>query len=104
LPADYISVIDSFGGGRLDGYLWLLEPDCVNKGYGLIEAYDEQTEALDMLWDEGEPRPAEMTIPGSKLIPWASTDNGEFLYWQVPPGSRPGAWKVMVNEARGGDW
>lgn len=42
-------------------------------------------------------------IAHSRVIPWATTDNGEYLYWLVLPGSHPDEWTAMVNEARG-DW
>lgn len=57
-----------------------------------------------MLWDEGEPKPSYLDAPGVRVIPWATTDNGEFLYWLVKPGQRPEDWTVLINEARGWEW
>ena len=56
-----------------------------------------------MLWEEGEPRPVELT-DDRHLIPWASTDNGEFAYWLAADHCPPEQWTVMVNEARGDEW
>ncbi|MFF5185530.1 SMI1/KNR4 family protein [Streptomyces sp. NPDC000345] len=103
LPGDYRALIDTYGGGRFDGYLWLLEPRCANRHYDLLRSVAERDEAFEMLWDDGEPKPAQLEAPDTRVIPWASTDNGEFLYWLVRPGSHPDEWTVMVNEARG-DW
>lgn len=104
LPGDYRALIDTYGGGRFDEYLWVLEPRCPNRHYDLLRSVAERDEAFEMLWEDGEPKPAQLESPGSRVIPWASTDNGEFLYWLVQPGSRPDEWTVMVNEARGEWW
>jgi len=104
LPADYKAFVDRYGGGYVDGYLWVLEPDCANPYYDLFTSTEERTEANQELWDGGEKKPAEVDGTGARLIPWASTDNGEFLYWLVRPGVRPDDWTVMVNEARGPWW
>jgi hypothetical protein len=104
LPGDYRVLIDTYGGGRFDGYLWVLEPRCSNRYYDLLRSVAERDEAFEMLWEDGEPKPVQLESPGSRVIPWASTDNGEFLYWLVHPGSDPDEWTVMVNEARGEWW
>ncbi|GAA4833984.1 hypothetical protein GCM10023235_05630 [Kitasatospora terrestris] len=38
LPTDYKAFIDSYGGGCVDTYLWILEPGCANEFYDLIDA------------------------------------------------------------------
>ncbi|MFJ4681663.1 SMI1/KNR4 family protein [Kitasatospora sp. NPDC088783] len=104
LPADYKAFIDAYGGGRVDCYLWVLEPGCANTFYDLITADEERAEANGQLWGGGEAKPSELGEADARLIPWASTDNGEFLYWLARPGQDPDAWTVMVNEARGPWW
>jgi hypothetical protein len=104
LPADYKDFVETIGGGYLDGYLYVLEPDCPNEYYDLAEATEERTEAFEYLWDSSEDRPAELNESGARLIPFASTDNGEFLYWLVRRGQKPDEWTIMVNEARGEWW
>ncbi|MFF2819662.1 SMI1/KNR4 family protein [Kitasatospora cineracea] len=104
LPSDYKTFIDTYGGGYVDTYLWVLEPGCANEFYDLIHADEERAEANQQLWDGGEKKPAELEGTDARLIPWASTDNGEFLYWLARPGKDPDEWTVMVNEARGPWW
>ncbi|MFF4955017.1 SMI1/KNR4 family protein [Streptomyces chattanoogensis] len=103
LPPDYKALIHAYGGSRFDNYLYVLEPSCPNSNFDLIELTEEQDEALSGLW-EVEEKPHELTEPGSRLIPWGTTENGEFLYWLVRPGQAPSDWTVMVNEARGETW
>ncbi|WP_143676655.1 SMI1/KNR4 family protein [Streptomyces sp. TLI_146] len=92
LPEDYVDLVRVFGGGRFDGYFWLLEPQCLNQHYDLIRAYAERTEALEMLREDGEEKPDGLDAPGRRLIPWASTENGEFAYWIAAPEVHPNEW------------
>ncbi|WP_404962115.1 SMI1/KNR4 family protein [Streptomyces sp. 147326] len=103
LPADYKELIHVYGGCNWDDYLYVLEPGCPNGHYDLIKWAEHQYEDLEDLW-EFEKKPAELEVEGSRVIPWATTDNGECLYWLVRPGLEPDQWTVMVNEARGGRW
>ncbi|MEV0373918.1 SMI1/KNR4 family protein [Streptomyces sp. NPDC050636] len=103
LPSDYKELIQAYGGSNWDDYLNLLEPGCRNEHYDLIEWYEQQAEALEDLW-EFERKPTELAENGTRVIPWATTDNGECLYWLVRPGENSDQWTVMVNEARGDRW
>lgn len=103
LPSDYKELIHVYGGSNWDDYLYVLEPGCPNENYDLIEWVANRAEDLEGLW-EIEKKPPELEAKGSRVIPWATTDNGECLYWLVRPGLEPDQWTVMVNEARGARW
>ncbi|WP_435975124.1 SMI1/KNR4 family protein [Streptomyces sp. Qhu_M48] len=103
LPADYKEFIHVYGGSNWDDYLYVLEPGCPNENYDFLEWAEHQPEDLQDLW-EFEKKPAELEVEGSQVIPWATTDNGECLYWLVRPGLDPNQWAVMVNEVRGSQW
>lgn len=103
LPADYRNLIEGYGGGQFDQYLWLLEP-ASRRLYNLTRVAEEREEALEYLWNMGEAKPALLDASGVRAIAWGSTDNGEYLYWLVRPGSAPDEWTVLVNEARGEEW
>ncbi|MFD9245223.1 SMI1/KNR4 family protein [Streptomyces sp. NPDC059556] len=103
LPRDYKELVRVYGGGNWDDYLHVLEPGCPNDDYDLVAWARNQAEDLEGLW-EFERKPVELEAEGARVIPWAVTDNGECLYWLVPPGAPPEGWTVMVNEARGGRW
>jgi SMI1-KNR4 cell-wall len=104
LPADYVELLETYGGGQFDGYLYLLEPFAPNDSYDLMHAADVRAGALDLLWSNGEPRPSFLDAPGQRLLPWASGDGGEYCYWLVTPGIAPDRWPVVVNEGRGPGW
>ncbi len=103
LPTDYRELVETYGGGFVDGYLLLLEPGCSNDVYDLLKVSAEREEANASLW-QFEDRPSEMETDGNRLICWATTDNGEYLYWLVTPGDDPGSRPVMVNDASGEEW
>ena len=104
LPADYVELIEAYGGGQVDDYLYLLEPFCANESYDLVRAAAERAEAFELLWSGGETKPSFLDVRGQRLLPWASTDNGEFCYWLASPGVPPDEWPVVVNEGRGPEW
>ncbi|MET9295031.1 SMI1/KNR4 family protein [Streptomyces sp. NPDC003077] len=103
LPSDYKELVHVYGGSNWDDYLYVLEPGCPNDNYDLLKWADWKTEDLEGLW-EYEKKPDELEEAGARLIPWATTDNGEYLYWLVRPGRQPDDWTVMINEARGDRW
>ncbi|WP_282696370.1 SMI1/KNR4 family protein [Streptomyces sp. CC208A] len=103
LPTDYKKFIHLYGGGHWDEYLYVLEPGCPNVHYDLVTWARCQAEDLQDLW-EFERKPVELEAEGARVVPWATTDNGECLYWLVHPGLHPDHWTVMVNEARGERW
>ncbi|GAA2339556.1 SMI1/KNR4 family protein [Streptomyces kunmingensis] len=103
LPADYKELIDTYGGGFIDGYLLLLEPGCPNDVYDLVKISAEREEANESLW-QFEDKPAELAAEGSRLVCWATTDNGEYLYWLVQSGDDADTRPILINEASGEDW
>ncbi|WP_330455501.1 SMI1/KNR4 family protein [Streptomyces sp. NBC_00820] len=103
LPADYKELIETYGGGFIDGYLLLLEPDRPDDVHDLLKITAERDEANDSLW-QYEDKPEEMETPGSRLLCWATTDNGEYLYWLVRPDDNPDTRPILINSASVEDW
>ncbi|MFF7146394.1 SMI1/KNR4 family protein [Streptomyces nodosus] len=103
LPSDYKELIEAYGGGFVDGYLLLLEPDCPNDVYDLLKISAEREEANASLW-QFEDKPEELQTAGNRLVCWATTDNGEYLYWLVQPDDDPDSRTVLINSASGEDW
>lgn len=101
LPSDYKELIDRMGGGYMEEYMHILEPDCRYEAYDLVEFTDYTIEINEKMW-KTEGKPPELQIEGSILIPWATTDAADNLYWRCLPGQHPDKWTVMVNQSR--DW
>ncbi|MFF2473103.1 SMI1/KNR4 family protein [Streptomyces sp. NPDC058066] len=104
LPADYKELVEAYGGGGfIDGYLLFLEPGCRNGIYDLLKITREREEANDSLW-QFEDKPTELEAAGTRLICWATTDNGEYLYWLVGQGDDPDTRPILVNDESGEHW
>ncbi|GAA1940199.1 SMI1/KNR4 family protein [Kitasatospora viridis] len=104
LPRDYREFVDTLGGGYIDGYLYVMEPDCPFEASDLVGFAEERAEALEYLWSSSEDKPGELADAGDRLIAFAMSDNGETAYWLAKAGQAPDEWTIMVNEARGEWW
>jgi hypothetical protein len=103
LPDDYKEFIEHVGGGRVDGYLYILAPSSLNQHYDLAKSAAERVEVYEEIF-EFEDKPAQLEPDGSRIIPWGTTDNGEWLFWRILPGQEPAEFAVLINEARGERW
>ncbi|MGW1808902.1 hypothetical protein [Streptomyces sp. NPDC002078] len=63
----------------------------------------QRDEANESLW-QYEDKPAELEDDSARLICWATTDSGEYLYWLVRPGDDPDSRTIMINDESGEDW
>jgi hypothetical protein len=98
LPTDYKHLVDTYGLGCFDDFLWLLHPAASNPYLNLERQVVIRREALR----QGR-LPAEELAP-EDVIPWAFTDNGDVCYCNVSVSSDPAKWTVVVNESRGPAW
>jgi hypothetical protein len=103
LPADYKELINVYGTGVVDHFLWVLNPFSKNKNLNLLDAGNAQLIALRQLRAEfGEDIPYPVFPESNGLLPWAKTDNGDVVYWSCKgPTSN---WPIVVNESRGPRW
>jgi hypothetical protein len=98
LPKDYQHLVDTYGLGCFDDFLWLLHPAALSPHLNLGRQIAIRRKALE----EGQ-LPGEQPTP-DEVIPWAYTDNGDVCYWKVIPVSDPNKWTILVNESRGPRW
>lgn len=103
LPNDYKELIATYGGGGLEQYMQLLEPRCPNWVFDMLRVTSEREEANDSLWEFTD-KPEELEAEDNRLVCWATTDNGEYLYWLVRPGDNPDNRTIMINDETGDDW
>ncbi|MFI5915763.1 SMI1/KNR4 family protein [Dactylosporangium sp. NPDC051541] len=103
LPRDYRQLISVYGGGQFDDHLYLLEPSSSRSGYDIARLQEERSQALDEIWKDGEPKPRQLE-DGARLIVWATTDDGQCVYWLVRPGQSADDWTLLLQEGRGPQW
>ena len=100
LPEDYKSFVDSFGTGSINHYIVVFNPFSSNQFVNLIKRCRDDSEGLGRLRDEFPQQYLHDLFPSSGgLLPFASTDNGEVLYWKTD--GPPDQWTVVVYESRG---
>lgn len=96
LPVDYRALVETYGEGSFDDFLWLLHPTSPNPNLNLISQLRTVRDALTGDPSGVGPRPED-------LVPWAETDNGDVCYWRFDANRRL-ANSVVVNEGRGDAW
>ncbi|MDJ0461010.1 SMI1/KNR4 family protein [Streptomyces sp. H27-C3] len=105
LPQDYKELVETYGGGVFDETIWLLDPECPDQGYNLLDQARECAKILANLW-ENEPKPPQLLGgDGAEVLPWAYIEgSGAMLYWLRRPGQKPEEWTTLFNEGRGPEW
>ncbi|MBW3087112.1 hypothetical protein KEM60_03342 [Austwickia sp. TVS 96-490-7B] len=104
LPWDYKQIVEMYGPGVFDDFLWILQPSNVNPNIDLCRQSSEQLNALRTLREGGEEVPFELNIGDEQLAPWAVTDNGDICYWVRSSSHDPDQWIVTVNDSREPLW
>ncbi len=104
LPPDYLELLDVYGPGCFDQFLWLLSPGNTNPNLDLQTQTANRLAALRSVADRGELIPGSIEPLEENLVPWAVTDNGDVCYWQTSAVQDPESWTVVVNEGRGSKW
>lgn len=103
LPWDYKELVNTFGPGMFDDFVIVLGPGG-NEAADLLPNVRNQLSILEYLkqrCDESEvPYPLFPSEPG--LLPWATTLNGDGIYWYR--NGLPEAWPVVVNAGREPEW
>jgi hypothetical protein len=102
LPDDYKIFIQLYGSGRAANFLWVFNPFSRNENLNLIEQSRVQIKVLIELQFYGEILPYKLFPEENGLLPFAITDNGDVLFWQVV--GEPNNWPVVINETRSPEW
>ena len=101
LPEDYKGLIDAYGPGSFDGFIWIFQPASDNPNLDLLAQTRTQLASLRER-RASEPDFAVRIYPElGGLLPWGITDNGDVGFWRVEPGDA--RWPLVVLEARGAE-
>lgn len=96
LPADYRAFAERYGSGEFGGFVWTLSPCTSNRNLDLVGTVKAQGRSYATLHDH---HPANFPLPPfpapGSFMPWAVTDNGDYLGWILSEGA-PDEWKVAV--------
>jgi hypothetical protein len=104
LPDDYKRLVEIYGPGSFDGFMWVLQPRYSNEYLDLVKQRDIRLGALRQVHEYGEVVQFPAPDGVDSLLPWAITENGDVCFWLLAPVDDPNSWVVVVNESRGDTW
>lgn len=96
LPRDYIELVETFGCGRFDDTIFLVEPGCSRPYFDLVKVTMERRKGLRLMLQmneaaltEDEVASSVRSLDGDPLITWAVTDYGLDFHWRCSPRDQP---------------
>lgn len=99
LPFDYKELIRAYGTGCFDDFIWLLNPFSEQRHLNLLVQAKLARGAHESLLNEfHEPQPYAFFPEEAGLLPFAITDNGDYLNWETKGPSE--TWRVVVSAGR----
>lgn len=100
LPQDYKEFINSYGAGKIAGFISIFSPYSNNANLNIIEQLNRQSDVLREIALSGEVLPYSIFPAKGGILPVGMTDNGDVIYLRTDTPK----WNVVVNEARGPEW
>jgi hypothetical protein len=100
LPSDYKLFIQTYGSGRVNNFLGILNPFSGNRFRNMLDRAPLFRADIWQLVTSSEALPPELDTPDD-LLAWGVTDNGHMLFW-VTRGA-PSDWHVCLT-GRDPEW
>lgn len=99
LPGDYKRLVETYGAGCFDGFIWVFSPFSTNEQLNLLQQARTVNKSYDELLREfGEPKTYPIFPEKEGLLVFGITDNGDYLFWRTI--GKPDTWTVIVGAAR----
>lgn len=104
IPEDYQQLVDTYGTGAFDNFLWVYNPFTSNPNLNLGPAGQRILNADKHSRAQSEhfvcPYPLHPEPNG--LYPWAGTDNGDALFWQWLADQMD--YRIVIRGPRAPEW
>jgi uncharacterized protein involved in tolerance to divalent cations len=102
LPDDYKAIVEKYGTFNIDSFMWIFNPFAQNRNVNLLIQTISSKKIFDNIKHD-----VSNCIPYEypdiyDLINWASTDNGDRLYWLINRNTNK--WIIAINETRTIEW
>lgn len=99
-PEDYKWFLKNYGAGSINGFLWILSPNCKNLNLNSFEQYKKMKDSYDfMVQSKFIEYEYSFYNNGIGLFPWGITDNGDELFWNYMRGET----EIVVFSSRYAD-
>jgi hypothetical protein len=94
-PVDYVYYINSYGSGRINGFLWVFNPFSKDPNLNLVT---QMMSILGAFRESREQSPEDCPYPlyfePGGILPWGASDDGDYYFW-LTKGS-PDKWPVVT--------
>lgn len=99
-PPDYVKFINFYGTGRLCQLVWVLNPFSAHDRFNLLFFLKNQTQIFDQLKKESDIKsPYKLFQNGSGIMPFAFTDNGDTIYWNIKNANKE-SYPIIIFDGR----
>ncbi len=99
LPIDYKEFINTYGTGSICSFLWVFNPFTKNRFLNFAKQVNVIHQDMEHVAQFSGVAPYPKFPPASELVSWATTDNGDNLFWRT--GGPPDEWSIVVVDS---DW
>jgi len=98
LPLSHARLLEAYGPGSFNDFLWIYEQDCPNPWLDITQRSRETTRLLSRKQiPEIRSLLSHFGSNPSLLIQWGATDNADEIFW-IPEGD-PEEWPTLIVEA-----
>lgn len=96
-PDDYKQIIDMYGSGAVNHFLWIYSPFSSNTNLNLMNKFYELKISYEYMKNNfPEKFPLEFYNGKRGIFPWGITDNGDELYWNFTDNTA----EILIYESR----
>jgi len=104
LPADYKLLLEDFGSGYFNGFLYPFNSFIVDPLLQLEIASSKYAEIDRRNRAGGISIPCPIYPEPGGMLAWGKSDNGDVLFWLTDPTDEPDRWAIVASESRGPRW
>lgn len=101
LPLDYKEFLEVYGSGKIDDFLWVLNPASPNPYGNLITCWRDQQGVFEHMQNGSAPLRYELHPASPGLLPLGQTDNGDTMFYLC--NGKPSDWKIAWLPSRDED-
>lgn len=105
LPSDYMWFINTYGNGRINNFLYVLNPFAQNESVNLTTKSMTILSSLRVIKQEFGPKeiPYPLFFEPGGLLPWGIDDNGDSFFW-LTNSMNPDKWTVVIGDSKANEW
>ena len=96
IPIDFKKVVEAYGSGCIDDFLWILNPFSENQSINFLASRYFIESYLSLKNEFPEYFIRSIFPEDQSFFPWCVTDNGETFNWIIDKNKSSDEWKVAI--------